>query len=124
MEMHERLKRLDIEGLPEAVMTKGGSIIFRHYMISQHAIDRFVERCDLPAADVVPMLHGAVLACMTRSKSVGIRRVIRVAESRGGYVLLNGYCYFVIVPDGKHGMHVVTTVMTPKYMSWNIRNVN
>lgn len=116
METQGRLKRIPVDGAPEAVMMQGGSILFRHYTISLHAIDRFVERCDRPAADILPMLHNAVLACLERAKRAGIKRVIRVAQERGGYVLFYETCYFVVVPDPKTGSHVVTTVMTPRYM--------
>lgn len=116
MEAQEQLKRWNIDGLPEAVMLRGGAIRFRHYLISVHAIDRFVERSDLSARDIVPMLDSAYLACASRSRSAGARRVIRTAESRGGYVLLSGFCYFIVVPDAKTGLHVVSTVMTPRYM--------
>lgn len=111
-----RLKRLHVDGAPEAVMLKGGAILFRHYTISLHAIDRFVERCDRRAEDILPLLHNAVLACVHRAKRAGIKRVIRVAGERGGYVLFCENCYFVVVPDAKTGSHVVTTVLTPRYM--------
>lgn len=97
-------------------MLQGGSMIFRHYTISLHAIDRFVERSDRPAEDILPLLHNAVLACVHRAKRAGIKRVIRVAEERGGYVLFCENCYFIVVPDGKNGSHTVTTMMTPRYM--------
>lgn len=111
-----RLKRISVENAPEAVMLQGGAILFKHYTISLHAIDRFVERCDRPAEDILPMLNDAVLACIDRARRAGVKRVIRVAEERGGYVLFNHDCYFVIVPDDRVGSHVVTTVMTPRYM--------
>lgn len=111
-----RLKRIHVDGAPDAVMLQGGSILFKHYTVSLHAIDRFVERCDRPAEDILPMLNNAVLACVERARRAGVKRVIRVAEERGGYVLFHQDCYFVIVPDDKVGSHVVTTVMTPRYM--------
>lgn len=116
-----RLKRIHVDGAPDAVMLQGGSILFKHYTISLHAIDRFVERCDRPAEDILPMLNNAVLACVERARRAGVKRVIRVAEERGGYVLFCQDCYFVIVPDDKVGSHVVTTVMTPRYMGKGYR---
>jgi hypothetical protein len=85
-------------------------------IITEGEIDRFVERCDRPAEDILPLLHNAVLACVHRARRAGVKRVIRVAEERGGYVLFCETCYFVIVPDARTGSHVVTTVMTPRYM--------
>lgn len=121
-----RLRRIVADGVPEAVLMPGGSIQFRHYTISLHAIDRFVERYGKPADHMVPMLHNAFLADENRAKVKGIKRVIRVAESRGGYVLISGCCYFIVLPDPVTGRHVVTTVMTPRYMGWesrlNLRN--
>lgn len=111
------LKRIEISGLPEAVMLRSGAIRFRHYQISVHALDRFAERLDRPVEDILPMLNDAVLAVHGRAKAPGIRRVIRVAEQRGGYVLYNRPAFFVVVPDPKVGLHVVSTVMTPRYMT-------
>lgn len=111
-----QLKRIALDGLPEAIMLKRGAILFRHYEISVHAIDRFVERCDLRPDDILPMLHEAALAFAQSIAHVGIRRVVSNAEQRGGYVLVNGNCYFIVVPDQKHGRHVVTTVLTPRYI--------
>lgn len=119
-----RLRRIVADGLPEAVMMPGGSIQFRHYTISLHAIDRFVERYEKPADEMIPMLHSAFLADEKRAKVKGIKRVIRVAESRGGYVLMSGCCYFIVLPDPDSGRHVVTTVMTPRYMGFACRKAS
>lgn len=97
-------------------MMPGGGIWFRHYTITVHAIDRFVERCELPAGEIIPALNSAVLAQVERARKPGIRRVIRSAEERGGYVLFNGKCYFIITPDRETGRHIVATVMSPRYM--------
>ncbi|MND16974.1 hypothetical protein D3C76_469000 [compost metagenome] len=114
---HQPLKRIEAEGLPEAVMLRKGGIRFRHYYISVHAMDRFVERCDRPAYEILPVLHEAVLACYERSRHAGARRVIKAAEDRGGYVLFNGRAYFIMKVDEVTGVHVVSTVMTPASMS-------
>lgn len=113
----QQLKRIEIDGLPEAVMLRKGGIRFRHYYISVHAMDRFVERCDKPATEILVALHDAVLACHERARSAGARRVIRVAEERGGYVLFSGKAYFIMKVDDVTGVHVVSTVMTPASMT-------
>lgn len=113
----QQFKRIDIEGLPEAVMLRKGGIRFRHYYISVHAMDRFVERCERPAYEILVALHDAVLACHDRARSAGARRIIRVAEERGGYVLFSGKVYFIMKVDEVTGVHVVSTVMTPASMS-------
>lgn len=115
------LKRISLDGLPDAVALANGAIRFRHYHISVHALDRFVERYGSPADAIVTLLHDAVVAYEHRAKTPGIRRVIRVAEARGGYVLLSGSCFFVVVPDKELNLHVVATVMTPKYMTFKNR---
>lgn len=114
---HQQLKRIETEGLPEAVMLRKGGIRFRHYYISVHAMDRFVERCDRPAYEILPVPHEAVLACHERSRHAGARRVIKAADERGGYVLFNGKAYFIMKVDETTGVHVVSTVMTPASMS-------
>ncbi len=98
-------------------MMPGGSIHFRHYTVSLHAIDRFVERCNRPAGEILPLLHKAYVAYEHRARRSGIRRVIRVAEQRGGYVLSCQQCYFIVVPDTKTDRHVVTTVLSPPSMT-------
>lgn len=113
----QQLKRIDIEGLPEAVMLRKGGIRFRHYYISVHAMDRFVERCDRPASEILVALNDVVLACHDRARSAGARRVIRTVDERGGYVLFSGKVYFILKVDEKSGIHVVSTVMTPATMS-------
>lgn len=113
----QQLKRIEIDGLPEAVMLRKGGIRFRHYYISVHAMDRFVERCDKPATEILVALHDAVLACHERARSAGARRVIRVTEERGGYVLFSGKAYFIMKVDDVTGVHVVSTVMTPASMT-------
>lgn len=124
MERDNQLKRITHQYLPEAVILRTGAIRFRHYLISIHALDRFTERCDRPATDIIQLLHDAVLACVERSNRPAIRRVIRVAESRGGYVLMNKLCYFIISPDAENGLHVVSTVMTPRQMKWTVSGNN
>lgn len=114
---HQQFKRIAVEGLPEAVMLRKGGIRFRHYYISVHALDRFVERCDRPASEILVALNDAVLACYDRARSSGAKRVIRVADERGGYVLFSGKVYFIMKVDEESGVHVVSTVMTPLTMS-------
>lgn len=114
---HQPLRRIDVDGLPESVMLPKGGIRFRHYYISVHAMDRFVERCERPAYEILPALHDAVLACHERSRHAGARRVIRAAEDRGGYVLFSGKTYFIMKVDNRTGVHIVSTVMTPTSMS-------
>ncbi|WNL63596.1 hypothetical protein ST4_038 [Aeromonas phage ST4] len=113
----QQFKRIDIEGLPQAVMLRKGGIRFRHYYVSVHAMDRFVERCGRPASEILASLHDAVLACYERAKSPGARRVIRTADERGGYVLFSGKVYFIMKVDQETGIHVVSTVMTPATMA-------
>lgn len=112
MANHTQFQRIEFEYLPEAVVLKKGSILFRHYMISLHAVDRFVERCGKPAKEIVRMLHEAVLADSRKSRP-SIRRVINNVENEGGYVLFNRPAFFIIKPDDSVGYHVVSTVITP-----------
>ena len=116
--MESQLQRIEHQDLPTAVILRTGAIRFRHYLITIHALDRFVQRCELGAHEIIPTLHYSVLACLERCRNIAIRRVIRKAEQRGGYVLLNKSCYFIVSPDKESGLHVVATVMTPKVMGW------
>ncbi|MGL4458396.1 MAG: hypothetical protein ACRCUB_08365 [Plesiomonas shigelloides] len=107
-----QLRRIELDFLPEAVVLKSGAIRFRHYLITKHAIDRFVERCEKPSVDIIPMLHDAVLAEIHRAK-LSIRRVLRNVDRHGGYVLYNSPAFFIVKQDEECGYHVISTVITP-----------
>lgn len=107
-----QLKRIELEYMPEAVVLRSGAMRFRHYLISLHAIDRFVERCEKPAKEIIRMLHEAVLADSRKAKQ-SIRRVINNVENDGGYVLYNSPAFFIVKQDDEAGYHVVSTVITP-----------
>lgn len=109
---HTQLKRIELEYMPEAVVLRSGAMRFRHYLISLHAIDRFVERCEKPAKEIIRMLHEAVLADSRKARPA-IQRVISNVEDSGGYVLFNRPAFFIIKQDEKDGFHVVSTVITP-----------
>lgn len=114
--LNKRLKRCNFEGLPDAVMLEKGQIRFKHYHITLHAIDRFVERTGRPADEIVVAIANAHLASFDRARTVGSRRIIKKTEEEGGYVLLDGGTYFIVIPSATSGHHAVKTVLTNKML--------
>ena len=106
-----QLKRIHFDGLPEAVVLSCGDLRFRHYLITNHAMDRFSQRYNRPAEDIVPTIHGAVFLDEQSCQRPKVRRLVRKAEERGGYVLRHNYCFFVVKPDEFTGVHIVRTVV-------------
>lgn len=106
-------KSVSVNVLVEPELTKKGGIRYRHYYLSAHALDRFIERCKRPLMEAVGMLANASLACTTRSRSFVAQRVINGAEETGGYALFNKGVYFIVKVDECTGVHVVLTVITP-----------
>ena len=107
-----QLKRIHFDGLPEAVVLSCGDLRFRHYQITQHAMDRFAQRYNRPAEDIVPALHAAGFVDEQNARLPKIRRLVQNAGQRGGYVLGHRYAFFVVKPDDKTGLHIVRTVVT------------
>jgi hypothetical protein len=106
------IQRFKYDELPDAVLLNNGSIWFKHYVISSHAICRFIERTGLPIESIVPSLASGVIAILSEQKKMRIYQMIREAEEKGCYVLVFGYCYFVICINPKGNYHVVKTVIT------------
>lgn len=100
------------DDIPEAVILEAGAIRFRHYLISAHAADRFLERTGSTLSDMISSLNDAVLAIRERSYHVGLRKAFERNEASGGYTLKNGNAFFFVQIDKVSGHHVIATVMT------------
>ena len=115
---HNTLKRINFDGLPETIVMPQGQIRFRHYHITLHAIDRFAERCDRPAHEIIMSLNDACVAYADTERRPASRRMITKNMEQGCYVLKNGNTYFIVGHDKDNVNHVVKTVMTAAVMRW------
>ena len=113
--MYERVARKR-DDIPEAIILETGAIRFRHYLISVHAIDRFMQRTNGGLTDLMEALHDSVLALPERSRHYGIQRAFERNDSAGGYTLKYKSVFFFIQIDPDRGYHVVATIMT----KWNM----
>lgn len=101
-----------------AEMTKDG-IIYRHYLITKHAIERYTQRVRGTVDGMFPSLDRVVIADASQSKDHRIQVQIRRAEKRGGYALLDpefGVYYFMAV--GANKLHTICTVMTHELLTY------
>lgn len=105
---------------PSGVLTKVNSdgVVYRHYIITQHALERFQERSGLSLDYMLVTLDRAVLAEASRAKDHRIQNQIRKSERIGGYALLdpetNVYFFLVVGPK----FHTICTVMTKEVMTY------
>ena len=101
-----------------AEMTKDG-IVYRHYLITKHAIERYAQRVRGTVDEVFPSLDRAVMADASTTKDYRVQKEIKRAERSGGYALLDpeyGIYYFLALGAGK--FHTICTVMTYDLMTF------
>ena len=99
------------------MMTDG--IRYRHYMITKHAAERFMQRVTTALDEMFICLDRAVLADRANQKDVRIMEQIKRAERGGGYVITDpeSHAYFFIAMDGRP--HCICTVMTLEMMTYS-----
>lgn len=101
-----------------AEMTKEG-VIYRHYLVTKHAIQRYTERVRNGVDDLFVSLDRSVVADARQAKDHRVQQQIKRSESEGGYALLdpetNTY-YFLAI--GKGRFHVICTVMTLELLTY------
>lgn len=100
---------------PSGILAKlsDDGIIYRHYRITQHAIQRFTERVRGTVDDIFPALDRAVIADARQATDHRVQDQIKRAERQGGYCLLDPETdtyFFIALGAGKY--HAVRTVMT------------
>ena len=94
--------------MADAVIDPVGGILFRHYRVSAHAVDRYRERIVDDIGQLIADLDGAYLFEWHRAKDPS-RWTLRRHEKKGGYLLANDGVVFLLTPDD--GCHSVTTVL-------------
>lgn len=101
-------------GIPDFVsaprMDISDSIYYRHYRITRHAAERYLERIGGDVGNMLLDLNGAVLfeSCRKRTPHKLRVSVIR-CEQEGGYALINGKAIFLVKPDNRR--HTIVTTL-------------
>lgn len=108
-----------------AMETPGGAIaeinsngvLYRHYIISQHALERFQQRAEMTLDNLFVALDRAVIADASRAKDHRIQQQIRKSE-KVGYALFDPETdiYFFLAVGPRY--HTVCTVMTKELMTY------
>lgn len=96
--------------LPEPELSTSGCVLYRHYLITGHAIDRYFERIGGDIGNLITDLSGAWLFDAGSPKAP--RRFCLTAarhEMDGGYVLCSGNALFMIKPAGSR--HIIATTL-------------
>lgn len=91
---------------------KTDGIKYRHYIITKHAIERYMQRARAELDNLFVALDRAVIADARRASDHRIQRQIRKSEANGGYCLFDPETQvFFFMAIGQH-LHTICTVMT------------
>ncbi|ECZ5235259.1 hypothetical protein AH156_19905 [Salmonella enterica subsp. enterica serovar Enteritidis] len=107
---------------PSGIMAKlsDDGIVYRHYRITKHAIQRFMERVRATLDDIFPALDRAVIADARQAKDHRVQDQIKRAERQGGYCLLDpetNVYFFIALGHGK--LHAISTIMTLELLTYD-----
>ncbi|MGK0736951.1 hypothetical protein ACSFCT_09195 [Yokenella regensburgei] len=102
--------------VPEARMDLSDSVYYRHYRITVHVIERYIERI---GGDVGNMIADLEDTWVFNFNQRGLPRAQCVSAARcdhnGGYVLTNGIAMFVVKPSGlRHSIVTTLSMNTEK----------
>lgn len=96
--------------IPEPEMTMQGSVCHRHYRITAHAIERYIERT---GGDIGGLIHDLESAWLFDINKKDLPRALCApvarCEREGGYALTNGETVFLIKPGNRR--HAIVTVL-------------
>lgn len=98
-----------INKFPEPKMIASGCIRHRHYLITVHALERYIERIGGDAGDMIADIDSAWLFDFNQNGQSRANCVSAAsAERAGGYALSNGRAMFIVIPQEQHA--IVTTL--------------
>ncbi|HHI2551375.1 TPA: hypothetical protein ACP41M_001091 [Klebsiella aerogenes] len=96
----------------EPKIISSGGVRYRHYLITAHAVDRYMERIGGDVGNLIADLDSAWLFDINRA---GLRRrdcaPVARTERDGGYALSDGRVLFIVKP-GERIHFIVTTLLT------------
>lgn len=102
-----------INPLPEPKMMVSGCIRHRHYLITVHALERYIERIGGDAGDMIAEIDRSWLFDFNpRHHPRRCRASAATADRAGGYALSSGRAIFIVLPQEQH--NIVTTISMEK----------
>lgn len=94
----------------EPILTLKNNIYYRHYRITEHALNRYLQRIGGDAGNLINDLEqGWLLKPQQKGMPRNISNSVEKCEKVGGYALSNGDAVFLIAP--KCGRHIVITTL-------------
>ncbi|KAB0554568.1 hypothetical protein [Pantoea stewartii] len=100
-----------ISHAPEPKMVASGRIRHRHYLITVHALERYIERIGGDAGDMIAEIDSSWLFDFNqRGHSRRCCASAAAADRAGGYTLSSGRAMFIVFPKEQHA--IVTTLST------------
>ncbi|EMD6814792.1 hypothetical protein VRT12_003333 [Citrobacter koseri] len=94
-------------------MEVSDSIYYRHYRITGHAIDRYIERIGGDAGNLIFDLKDCwVFDASQKGLKQKWRDRLARCEREGGYMLTNGAVVFLAKPDGQRHVIITTLLMS------------
>lgn len=95
----------------EPKMIASGRIRYRHYLITVHALERYIERIGGDAGDMITEIENSWLFDFNqRGHSRSYCASAIAADRAGGYALSSGRAMFIVFPKEQHA--IVTTLST------------
>ncbi|EDY2030084.1 hypothetical protein GTB64_004526 [Salmonella enterica] len=106
---------------PSGVMAtiKMDVVRYRHYNITQHAIERFAERARMTLDNLFVSLDRAVLADARRARDHRIQQQIRQSEKKGGYCMFDPETQIYFFMAVGQTRHTICTIMTRDTMIYD-----
>lgn len=98
-----------INTFPEPKMIMSGCIRHRHYLITVHALERYIERIGGDAGSMISDIDNAWLFDFNQNGQPRKNCVSAAsAERAGGYALSTDRAMFIVIPQEQHT--IVTTL--------------
>lgn len=89
-------------------LLKNGSIEFKQYKITSHAISRYKERVRDDVSELISDISGAGLFTEKKNSNNLVRSLIRRSENKGCHILRNKDALFIVKSDSNEVLTVIT----------------
>lgn len=99
----------------EPRMDRSGAVLYRHYRITAHAIERYIERIGGDVGNLIADLDSSnVLFAGDKRLPGDVRGPVAKCDREGGWTLTNGSAVFFIKPVAQRHA-IVTTIRTEEH---------
>lgn len=92
------------------IMTASGCVQFRHYMVTVHAIERYIERIGGDVGNLILDLKNALFDVSKKGIPRSLYASVARCEREGGYGLRHDKAIFLIKPKARQ--HVIVTTLS------------